>query len=472
MVGMPEGGSYKNRLANTRSLIQREKLSVEKHYIAENFRQEVAWSNALLVYEIKKNIPLHHEKIKGGELKTALLSLGLPVKEDTVNSFVEAVIEQQKKIKYKEKKMMLRYLGTDDIAKVKKDDEYILGKAFFKEITGKEPKGNVKYLFSDFAIAIEVVEDEDFLMLDQRKSVVGFYNHRFAGRKDWVSYPYFAINGGETIFDHEQGHAIDRIIMETLNSMGISGKFDSRNYTTLPPQMIKSITKQLFLNQSQEERNQKLVNLFRKYLFKNVFSGVKDEFLADIQRDSGDLSLFDERLDKLCNQKSSYNYFEENFILKFLMSNKDKKIIWDAYTNDLRRFVKPVQEFVALTYKTPYPYWKYRFLGHIFSGKNRLFPYLLAQYSIEEWSTALQSYLLARKNVFSALQELENKVGKLNNSKWEKEGLPEEERIIRRKKITDEIMRKKLESQLTELQNQSENALADKIREVTKKYHG
>lgn len=482
-------GFYQKRLADTRFSIHQEELPKKKHRLAEDFRQEVAWSNAAMVSEAKTYISSWRIFVEEyGGLKKVLLDQGLPVKENIITSFAEEVINQQNRTKAKEKKLMHRYLGIDKITDFKSGDDEIIGRGLFREITGSKPKGHVRCIFSNLAIILSVEDTEDLDRLSYER-VSGLYNHFQASvmGRDLLPYPLIITNGIEGTTDHELGHAVNKVISATLNKIGFKKTFPINYFSLIPTQILLESIIRIFQTakgvaenilhsssvQNQDERTQRLVDIFSNLIFPRFLPAAKDELLADIQNNStGDNPTF-EHLKNLCNQDGIYNYFRFYFKRIPFLKKVDKDAVWKEYTKKLKEFAVPAQEFASLSeqHSRLYSFWKFPFVSYIFAKKDKNFSYLLAQYQIEKWPTELQPYILARKNVISALQEFENKVERLNSKKWDEQGLDEKHKMEAKRKIVNDFLKKKFENKIRELEeNQSENVLADTIREASTKY--
>lgn len=330
---------FQQRVDTIRHLPQQtEAQKVEKHRAVELLRQETAWGYAAVAYKIQE-VTFNHPEYKKDDLLQELAELQLPLKEEVVDKFLEEVVLQKERAERK-KKIIAKSLGyeTSDPRDMSHEEKKAVGKYLFTELfNGKPPEGEVEYVYSHMAMAILVDKDDDFQLIDNRENIGGFYHDEHVD-KNGTSYPLIVVKR-PGFLDHEEGHAMNAIIIRTLNDLGRYGiaRWSEGSLKT------KSIKIQLepfyfrigvnilwnnFLSKFRsrfgpvatdywgEKKRADFLQLMFQDFMPQALSKAKDELLADMQGKHANYKFT--HLDNLCKQSGTYDYFKKFYDRLFI----------------------------------------------------------------------------------------------------------------------------------------------------------
>jgi hypothetical protein len=406
----------------------------EKHLRAESFRQTVMWNNAALASLLEEEF-VSDPSLTREAFYSVVEKDGIMCKNEIVEAVFDVIDEKRSQVG-REIRRISEFLRCsvsdlqDDLVNngplAQKAGEFL-----YKDIVGEPAQGEIAMRSNGLSLSLDFATTSSRLIM--REALLGRSSHG----DEFTSADYIPSLAGfiycakdssghefplmifpqddddlRRVRDHEWGHLVNHIIMDVLKNGGHSSQWGGVSMKTVrrAKSNLEEYLYLLWLTTSGEKVEIDEENIIRKakdlegVVLPYVFAQAKDELLADFQA-IGTTRDYQELL-------FSFEAYEN--IKKFLYG-KDGKVKDDVleimrnYFSERYRDIGSMACNAANEFQTVHIFSRDNLtnpLADTESVKNKVFPYLLAQVPLEEWSNFLKPYFLARLELTGALQDV------------------------------------------------------------------
>jgi hypothetical protein len=375
------------KIAAVRAMPQEnEDQTWEKRNLAKLVRMQSLLNNAALTYTLHRSLESNHG-VKSSDLQQQAQSSGYVVFPANTEKFIQTIADVASRVTTTksafESDAENHGLQPSEIVYAnvvpKKGDKESDSFPIF-------PEGETVLHPYPLAVTLEVQDRSDFGKIDPRKNVLGFYHpareYRDVGIKQSPFIGIFAekqFDGDlayeeerDRILNHEKGHALNMVFKASLP--GNQDRRDRRRvWSKYPYNLFPDLSAQQLKKQKKSDDIDKSGEWGEVMGY--VLGHTKDEFIAGMVEGRS----VDKNLERLLIPGYLYDRFHRDLGIR--KGTKLHEKLWKYYRRIIETNIEPIEE-IASIYTT-----------YGLGLRKKIFPFVLAQIPIENWSRQLHATL-------------------------------------------------------------------------------